>query len=424
MRHSRSALRFGGGIIALFIASASAHAQTLPAGDTLRLTLPGARSAALRANPALAAVRLDTAVARGELRQSARFFATNPTVEVLGAAGGNGLEAAVSQEVEIFGQQGARTSAGKAGLDRATSTVSDATRLTIGAVDRAFYQLYVATERSRLVNDVLTLTRRIADVAERQLAAGEISRLDFNLASIELGRSRARALAAEQERDAAAIELRRLLGIKELKPVVAVLDSAGGTARAHGFDVDSLVRLALDRRPDLAERQAAIRQADALATIASREGLPNLMARGVSEPADDGDGRVFRPGVGITIPIFNRNRGRVQALRATTRQTELERNGLVETIRAQVRAAASGLEAATAEAEVLEATVLAPARQNRDLVEIAYREGKLGLPELLLIRNQAIDAELDYWTAWLTERQALSSLTEATGINLTMEQEP
>jgi outer membrane protein TolC len=73
---------------------------------------------------------------------------------------------------------------------------------------------------------------------------------------------------------------------------------------------------------------------------------------------------------------------------------------------------------------VLEATVLPPARQNRELVEIAYREGKVGLPELLLIRNQAIDAELDYWTAWLTERQTLSSLAEATGINLTMEQEP
>ena len=80
---------------------------------------------------------------------------------------------------------------------------------------------------------------------------------------------------------------------------------------------------------------AAIRQADALATTAEREGLPNLVARGVSEPVDDGDSRVFRPGFGITIPIFNRNRGRVQALRATTRQAELGRNALVETIGAK-----------------------------------------------------------------------------------------
>ena len=68
---------------------------------------------------------------------------------------------------------------------------------------------------------------------------------------------------------------------------------------------------------------------------------------------------------------------------------------------------------------MLEATVLRPARQNRRLVEIAYREGKVGLPELLLIRNQAIDAELEYWSAWLAERQALASLAQTTGTNLT-----
>ena len=67
---------------------------------------------------------------------------------------------------------------------------------------------------------------------------------------------------------------------------------------------------------------------------------------------------------------------------------------------------------------MLESTVLAPARQNRQLLEIAYREGKVGLPVLLLIRNQVIDAELDYWTAWLAEREALATLAEATGANL------
>ena len=162
-----------------------------------------------------------------------------------------------------------------------------------------------------------------------------------------------------------------------------------------------------------------MRQAEAQATTAGREALPNLVARGVTEPRDDGtDGRVFRPGVGITLPFFNRNRGRVQALRATARQAELERESVAQAIRAQVRAAVASFESASTEVQVLETTVLTPARQNRRLVEIAYREGKVGLPELLLIRNQAIDAELEYWTAWLAERQALASLAETTGTNL------
>ena len=34
---------------------------------------------------------------------------------------------------------------------------------------------------------------------------------------------------------------------------------------------------------------------------------------------------------------------------------------------------------------------------------------------LLLIRNQAIDAELEYWEAWLAQHIALAELDEATG---------
>jgi hypothetical protein len=32
---------------------------------------------------------------------------------------------------------------------------------------------------------------------------------------------------------------------------------------------------------------------------------------------------------------------------------------------------------------------------------------------VLLIRNQVIDAELDYWSAWLAEREALTDLSVA-----------
>ena len=445
MKSFRYNLRFVAGMISVLATTVPAHSQdrVSATGDTLLLTLSGARTAALGTNPALAAARLDTTVARGELRQSSLFFATNPSFDVLGASGGNGLEAGVSQEIELFGQQSARSSAGRAGVARARAGVSDATRLTIGDVDQTFYQLYSASRRSRLADEVFGLTRRIADVAQRQLAAGEISRLDFNLASVELGRTRARALAARREREQAAIELRRLLGVPAATPVVPVLDSADhvapeDTAEAGKeppaltaaqplptvaseprLDVDSLIALALARRPDLVEREAAIRQAEALATTAGREALPNLVARGVTEPRDDGTGgRVFRPGVGITLPFFNRNRGRVQALRATARQAELERESVAQAIRAQVRAAVASFESASTEVQVLETTVLTPARQNRRLVEIAYREGKVGLPELLLIRNQAIDAELEYWTAWLAERQALASLAQTTGTNL------
>ena len=90
---------------------------------------------------------------------------------------------------------------------------------------------------------------------------------------------------------------------------------------------------------------------------------------------------------------------------------------MIADVRAEVASELAAYQAAAEQVEILETTVLIPARQNRQLLETAYREGKVGLSVLLLIRNQVIDAELEYWEAWLAEREALANLREATGVN-------
>ena len=167
------------------------------------------------------------------------------------------------------------------------------------------------------------------------------------------------------------------------------------------------------------EQDAAARQATAQASLAGRQALPNLIVRAASEPNASGSGRSLRPGIGLTLPVFNLNRGEVDARRASARQAELMKAAIATRVRADIASAVATYESAATEVDVLESTVLEPARQNRQLSETAYREGEIGLPVLLLIRNQVIDAELEYWTAWLAEREAVATLLEATGQNLT-----
>ena len=133
---------------------------------------------------------------------------------------------------------------------------------------------------------------------------------------------------------------------------------------------------------------------------------------------------MVRPGVGITLPLFNRNQGETEGKRAAVTQVTLQRDALTTRVRAEIAAAVMSYRSAAVQVEVLETTVLAPARQNRQLLETAYREGKVGLPVLLLIRNQVIGAELDYWSAWLAEREAIAVLAEATGANIASDRLP
>ncbi len=408
-------------------------------GDSIRLTIADARTAALRSNPELRAVRTETAIAQGQLRQ-ASAFRFNPGTDLLGGGtGGSSPEIGLTQEIEIGGQRSARTAGARAGVSRAQYSIADALRLTLAEVDRDFYRTVASDRRAALAAEVLALNERLAQVATKQLREGEISKLDYNLSIVELGRSRARSLSARREQQQSMIELKRLIGLPSPDPVVAVYDStvhrhvivdSMGTdphvdfapfGEAGDTTLAALVVRAVLRRPDLAARNAELTQATADVALARREALPNLAARLLSQRNEAGTGRTLRPGIGISIPIFNRNHGEVDARRAMAERVSLERSALVTRVRADVESAMRAYLTAAGEVEVLERTVLGPARDNRRLLETAYREGKVGLPVLLLIRNQVSDAEQDYWTAWLAERIAAADLTAAIGSPLSIE---
>lgn len=427
-------LRFVLVLMAFGVRAVPLHAQQRIGADTIRITLAAARRLAAETNPSLLAASLERAIAAGRLQQ-ARTLKFNPSADLLVSAGGNGSEASLSQEIELFGQRGVRARSATAGLAVATGLVENTRRVAIGDVDRTFYRLVFRKQRAKLAETVLDLSQRLSAVAARQLSAGEISRLDYNLAVIETGRSRSRTLVARRERDELSLDFALLLGIGPSTVVDPVLDPSQHSpavdsattsiadARAlveagRELKFDSLVAIALRVRPDAAATRARIEQAGLEVRLVNREALPNMIGRIVSEPGATSASRVIRGGFGMTLPIFNRSKGEAAARRASLEQAMLSFAALEARIKTDVAQAIAAYRAAAAEVEILETTVLPPARQNRQLLESAYREGKVGLPVLLLIRNQVVDAELDYWSAWLAEREALASLAELTGQNL------
>ena len=149
----------------------------------------------------------------------------------------------------------------------------------------------------------------------------------------------------------------------------------------------------------------------------TRQAFPNPVLRAVVEQPTKGGPSTLRPGIGFTLPFLNRRQGEREALRAAIRQADLERASTAATIRSEVARAAAAYRSASSELAALEGAVLVPARQNRQLAEVAHREGKIGVPVLLIVQNQAIDAELEYWNAWLALRLALTDLAAVTADN-------
>jgi cobalt-zinc-cadmium efflux system outer membrane protein len=84
-------------------------------------------------------------------------------------------------------------------------------------------------------------------------------------------------------------------------------------------------------------------------------------------------------------------------------------------VRTEVEAALARYESAQEAVSILETELLGPIRENHSLLQVAYTEGLIDIATLLLLRNQLLDAELDYWDAWERREQARTELASATG---------
>lgn len=397
----------------------SLWAQSALLNDTLVLSLSEARQMAAEANPELLAAMWRPVAVQGDLR-SARTFPFNPDASFESRSPGDGMasrfEAELGLEIEVGGQRGLRGRAGEASLAAAQRRLDDEGRRALAEVSIAYQGLVAAEQRVALVGEINGLNSRLRTAVSTQLAEGVVSELEANLASIEAARAQARSLAATSAHAAAARELGRLLG---QEPTVSIR-TTGPSAFAvmdpgFGSNLREYVELALSTRPDLRAIEHDVEQARQEERLVRREALPNLRIAGLATREDPLADPTLGVALGISLPLFNRNQGQAARRRAETSEAEQLRRAAELRVRTEVENALMLLESANRETALLEAELLGPIRENQQLLDTAYREGKIDLANLLLLRNQLLDAELSYWDAWERRERARTGLESATG---------
>lgn len=416
-------------------ADAQAPATLAPAlaapSDTLLLSLSDAHRYALEQNPAFLADRQESAIARSQLRKARVHL--NPSLEFQApGAGTDGalseFEAELSQELEWAGQRRLRIRAARAGVDRAGSAVHDAARRMLAKVSAAYYTALAAEKRLLVARELSELNQQLLAATRIQAKEGEISAMEANLVEIEAGRARARVAAAEREATHTRLEVQRLTGTApDLE--IRLQDAVPPAPDPATIEPDTLVCLALARRPDIAAQSHAVDEYEELARLARREAIPNLRlgvflrretlavhSTGMEAPVGERvlDSPHIGIGLGIPVPIFDRNQGAIAERSAQVEQARYERQATELAVRTEVTDAVRAYRAASEEASLFEREVLQPARNNQLLLESAYRAGKIDLANLILLRNQLLDVELGYWDAWLAQREALVDLEAAT----------
>jgi outer membrane protein TolC len=153
-----------------------------------------------------------------------------------------------------------------------------------------------------------------------------------------------------------------------------------------------LVAQSLDRRLDLQALRAGYDAAEADVHKAILEQFPNLSLT-LASARDTSDNRTIGPAIGFTLPLWNRNRGGIATATATREQLKAEYEARLFQTRAEITAAAQGLNTVRRQRAELIAQIPA-IRRIAESAAAAARRGDLSPAAAATAEQAGRDREL------------------------------
>lgn len=384
------------------------------------LTLENAWRIAEQANPALRTAQSAIHGAQGQLTESRAPLWNDPQASLettrtrvpTADERYRGWALGLSQTFEIGGQQGRRREAAAAELASIEANVVDARAQLRSEVEQRFVQLLALQLRAAVERETVALAEQADAVMQKRLDAGEVSKLDRNIAAVEAERARNQLTQAEERITEARAELATLL---QLPP--AELPEVKGELRREGqYTLEDLLRRAaerqrlvsLTRREEAARRRLELERASkypdvTLGVSTGRDGPPEMRENIVGFT------------VSVPLPFFRRNDAGIGRAMTELTQAQIERQAAERDTPATVRAQWLRMSQLEARAKRLTDSVSKTLEENQRLSRRAFQEGEIGTSELVLVNRQMAELRRDVLEAELELRLARVALERAAG---------
>jgi cobalt-zinc-cadmium efflux system outer membrane protein len=402
--------------------SSSARSQT----STNALTADDAVREALAGNRDLQAARFTIDVARGRLLQAGRL--ANPELEgayaddfAFKSEGERTGSAGFAQRFPVTTRLGRERDVAGGDVAIAEAEVRDFVRRLVAEVQSAFYAIRALDERIEVDRQLIESVTRVEETTGRRLKAAEVSPAEVSLLRIERLRLEQDAQRLAREREVTAATLVRLLGRSSPDGLVLVGELDPGTSPTAPMlsGADTLT----ERRPDLEAARQGIERADADRALARSEIWEDWTA-GLGY---EGERQVFDApigvkrdsfltlGVSVPIPLWNRQQGRIAAAEAELGRSRRSRDALVLRVEEEIRAAEARVRTLRSSVDAYASEILPEATRSQELFERGYRQGLVGVAELLQAQRQYNESRALYLELLGELRQATIELEAATG---------
>lgn len=375
-----------------------------------------------RTSPRMAALDADMRRASG-LAEQARAR-PNPIVNVY-AENFNGdlirnardqqqITAQIDVPIELGRKRSARIAAGEAGVVAAQARDRDGRLAYATELARAYAAAEIADRRIELAEDEVEEANADLKAARALVDAGKEARLRQLQAETALSTVEADLETAKAQKVAALARLSALAGSSV--PYTGVSESLLDrlNARPAAGPIDPLQTTTV--KVAQAEREAAARAVESQQRLA----IPNVTAIVGVRQLHVASGPAIVAGVGIPLPLFDRNRGNIAAAKAEMQGAEARAAIARMDAEAGSRAALALVEAADRKAEAARRT-MATAEEGYRLARIAYQAGKSPLIELLAVRHNLGVARSVILDADAARLDARANLARLQGVTITGE---
>jgi cobalt-zinc-cadmium efflux system outer membrane protein len=178
-------------------------------------------------------------------------------------------------------------------------------------------------------------------------------------------------------------------------------------------DKEALKSLALSHRPDSKAAAYEMEQTESALELAKKEAFPNITLSGFYDRDERRD--VVGMEISVPLPFFDRKQAEKKQAFAIAEGAKIKTAGLKKTIEREIDQAFNDIASAIEELSLFRKEILVKAAENLDLLNLGFKEGKIGFFEVRFAQKDTIDAQFAYIEAQTRAQLALNAIEKITG---------
>lgn len=383
----------------------SGHSETLRFKDALNKVLAH--------NPELPIQESVIKAAEASVTQADKIL--NPELEIeLENLGINEIEAAITQPLELGGKRKARTLLAKKELE-AAQCETDGIRLMLHTKTlRKFIPIIAVHLKIDCIDSLLLLMEESLSDIRRRIEVGAVMQIDALRAEMELDERILEKSALEREKKQFTRELALLWG-----------DTSGVTPEAEGellksVTVPDRVELVkkLNDHPEFRLLKLQQEIAQGAIQVAEAEAMPEAAITGGYLRNNETKENAGVLGFSIGLPLFNRNKGAIQAATHKHASVKNEYNALFIERAGEISTIFSEIEGIDNELSTVEGKLLPKAEKIYTELLKFYNQGSVSILEVLESRQHLIETHLNSVDLLIDKALLYVDLLECSGVKI------